>query len=235
MAERPEIPLIGLAHGSRHPAVAQSIDALMGAVARSAGIPAVAAYLDLTEPDLNLAVLDLAVQGYRRAVVAPLLFTEAYHAQVDVPRAVADAAKLSGMELTTAQILGTGEDVLGVLELSMAAAGIAESEPVLLVSVGSSDPCANDAVKHLAVRLGRDRSGQVTAAFGTQGPRPVDVLGAMPAPVAIVPLFVSPGLLLDPLARVAAERGLVMAQPLGELLAPLLADRYHEAAIVARS
>jgi sirohydrochlorin cobaltochelatase len=55
------------------------------------------------------------------------------------------------------------------------------------------------------------------------------VLPDLTQPAAIVPLFLSPGLLLDPLARLAADRGMVMAAPLGDLVAPLLVHRYRQA------
>ena len=64
----------------------------MAAVAEQANITAVSAYLDLAQPDLGAAVRRLAEAGHTRAVVVPLLFTEAYHATVDVPQTVRDVA-----------------------------------------------------------------------------------------------------------------------------------------------
>lgn len=229
MHERPDVPLIGLAHGSRHASVRASIDSLMAAAAAEGGMPAVSAFLDLTQPDLTATATDLAAQGHTRAVVVPLLFTEAFHAQVDVPEAVRQAAGASGMDLVIADILGTGDDMLEVVHQSMRDAGIGGVESVLLLSVGSSNSAANDAVADLANRLGRGRSGEVHPAFGTRSPRAKEVLPGLAEPVAIVPLFVSPGLLLDPLARLAAERGMVMAPPLGDLVASVLLDRYRTA------
>src|SRR4051812_22366031 len=92
-ADQVGVPVIGLAHGSRHPRGADAIEALMIAVGAAAGGPARAAYLDLAEPDLAAVVADLAAEGHRRAVVVPLLFTVAFHATVDVPEAVAEAAE----------------------------------------------------------------------------------------------------------------------------------------------
>ena len=63
----------------------------MTAVAEQAQITAVPA-LDLAEPDLGAAVRQLAEAGHTTAVVVPLLFTEAYHATVDVPETVGDVA-----------------------------------------------------------------------------------------------------------------------------------------------
>lgn len=222
-------PLIGLAHGSRHAGVTGSIAQLMSAVSVAGGIPTASAFLDLVEPDLTTVAIDLAARGYRRAVVAPLLFTEAFHADVDVPDAVREAAAASGLDLVTADILGTGDDVLGVVRQSMRRAHIGDLEAVLLLAVGSSRAEANDAIIDLAARLAADRPGQVTAAFGTRSPRATEVLSQLPEPAAIVPLFLSPGLLLDPLAQLAAGLQLRMAAPLGDLMAPVLVARYAAA------
>lgn len=222
-------PLIGLAHGSRHAGVKASIDALMAAASAEGGTTTRSAYLDLVEPDLTAVATELAALGHRRAVVAPLLFTEAFHANVDVPEAVREASEVSGMELVVSDILGTGEDMQAILAESMQLAGITDQHSVLLLSVGSSSGPANDAVLELADRLSRTRTGSVQAAFGTRRPRAAEVLDGLPAPVAIVPLFLSPGLLLDPLAELAAERGVLMAPPLGTLVTPLVVQRYFSA------
>ena len=229
MADPHTVPLIGLAHGSRHAGVNASIADLMSAVSRAGGMPTAGAFLDLAQPDLTHVSRDLAAQGHHAAVVAPLLFTEAFHATVDVPDAVAEAAAASGLELVTAGILGTGDDMLAVVADSMRAAGIGETESVVLLSVGSSSADANDAVADLADRLSQQRAGRVAVAFGTRSPRTAAVLAELGEPAAIVPLFLSPGLLLDPLAKLAADRGMVMAPPLGDRVAPLLVRRYQEA------
>jgi sirohydrochlorin cobaltochelatase len=223
------VPLIGLAHGSRHAGVAASVADLMAAVAVVGRIPTAGAFLDLAAPDLTAVAAALAAQGHRAAVVAPLLFTEAFHARVDVPDAVREAAEATGLELCTADILGTGDDLLPVLQQSMLLADIGDREPVVLLSVGSSRAAANDAVDDLARRLTEGRTGPVRAAFGTRSPRVGDVLADLGPGAAIVPLFLSPGLLLDPVAELAGARGMKMAAPLGTLVAPLLVARYQRA------
>ena len=206
-----------------------AIHALLAAAAEQGGMPARGAYLDLATPDLTTVAIELGALGHRAAVVTPLLFTEAFHARVDVPDAVGEARAASGLELVVTDILGTGPDVQVVLEAGMVAAGVAEEDAVLLLGVGSSDEAANAAVADLAERLGRDRPGKVLAAFATRSPRPVEVLDRLRPPVAVVPLFLSPGLLLDPVAALAAERGLTMLPPLGTLAAPLLVQRHADA------
>lgn len=223
--------MIGLAHGSRHPAVQASMNAVMAAVA-APDLIARTAFLDLCEPDLATVVADLGVHGHRAAVVIPLLFTAAFHARVDVPEAVGAAAE-SGFALTLGDILGTDDTMLEVLIRQAADEAIPDDDAVLLFAVGSSSAEANGAIHSLADRWSRTRGGPVRAAFGTADPRATSVLAGFPATV-MVPLFVSPGLLLDVAARTAAEHGIRVLPPLGTRLAPIIRQRYASALAGAR-
>lgn len=226
MAER---PVIGLAHGSRHAGVVESIAAVMDAVSAATSAPACPAFLDLTEPDLTAVATTLAAAGHGEAVAVPLLFTSAFHATVDVPQAVREATEASGLRLSTARILGTGDDILEVLAAHAGAVGIGDDDPVLLFAVGSSDADANTAVHDLAGRLAARRGTPVRAGFGTTEPRGTAVLDELGGTAAVLPLFVSSGLLLEPMLRRTAASGQTMAPPLGAKVAPLVAARYREA------
>jgi sirohydrochlorin ferrochelatase len=208
--------------------VRSAVDALVTGAAELCGTLGRAAFLDLTAPDLDAVAGELAAAGHAGAVVVPLLFTDAFHAGVDVPATVRAAAQTSGVQLRTADILGTGDDVLGVLSSAARAAGMADDAPVLLYAVGSSRTAANDAVRELADRLAAGRSGPVRAGFGTTDPRGAEIAEelAIAGPVGILPLFVSPGLLLDPMIHLARDRGWPTAPPLGTRLAGLIAARY---------
>jgi sirohydrochlorin cobaltochelatase len=228
-ADPAAVPVIGLAHGSRHPRAADAIEALMIAVGAAAGVPAHAAYLDLAQPDLGTVVADLAAAGHRRAVVVPLLFTAAFHATVDVPDAVTEAAQAHGVELVVSDILGTGDDVAAVLRGALDGAGVRGDDDTVLFAVGSSRPEANAAVVDLAARLAAGRRGDVRAAFGTCDPRVGEVLDELSPPVTLWPLFLADGLLLDPLRNLADERGWTLVEPLGAQAAPLVLARYAAA------
>lgn len=203
----------------------------MAAVAERAKITAMPAYLDLAEPDLSATVARLAQAGHTAAVVVPLLFTEAYHATIDVPQTVGDVAASRPFQLIIADILGTGEDVAELLRQSLASAEIPDHSSVLLFAVGSSNPGANAAVVDLASRLAGGRNGLVRACFGTCRPGVADVLDGLAEPIAVLPLFLAEGLLLAPLRTLAAERGWQMAEPLGERAAELVLKRYKLAHI----
>ena len=201
----------------------------MSAVAEAGRLPAAYAYLDLAEPDLDTTAAALAAAGHRRAVVVPLLFTAAFHATIDVPQAVHAAAESSGVDLQVADILGTGDDVAELLSTGLADAGVPAGASVLLYAVGSSNPAANAAVVDLAARLAAHRSAPVRAAFATCAPRPAEVLDQLGDTVAVLPLFLSDGLLLDPVRTLAAERHWPVLEPLGERAAGIVLHRYQSA------
>jgi len=206
----------------------------MGAVADQARITTVAAYLDLAEPDLSAAARQLADAGHASAVVVPLLFTQAFHATVDVPETVREVSGSLPLDLVVADILGTGDEVADLLRQSMVAAGIDDQSSVMLFGVGSSNPAANEAVFDLATRLADGRSGPVRGCFGTCSPSVDDVLDGLPEPVGIVPLFLSEGLLLSPVRELAAQHGWPMAEPLGERAVHLVRRRYDSAVVDTR-
>jgi sirohydrochlorin ferrochelatase len=201
----------------------------MAAVAEQTGIITLPAYLDLAEPDLGGAARQLADAGHASAVVVPLLFTEAFHATVDVPETVRSVTESVSLQLIVTDILGTGDDVAQLLRECMASRGIDDRAAILLFAVGSSRPGANEAVVDLATRLAGDRRGPVRAAFGTCYPGIADVMDALPDPVAVVPLFLTDGLLLGPVRELASQRGWQMAEPLGERAAELVRLRYDSA------
>ena len=201
----------------------------MAAVAEQAQIRALPAYLELAQPDLGAAARQLADAGHATAVVVPLLFTEAYHATIDVPETVNDVAQSLPLQLVVADILGTDDDVARLLFEAMDDVGIDDQTSVLLFAVGSSKPEANAAVFDLAARLGRGRRHPVRACFGTCPPRVADVLDGLDGPVAILPLFLAEGLLLSPVRALAAQHGWRVAPPLGERAAELVRQRYDSA------
>ncbi len=224
-----DTPVIGLAHGSRHPEGGVAIERLMAAVGAQGGVPARVAYLDLAQPDLESVARELAGAGHAATVVVPLLFTSAFHATVDAPDAVRRAAAASGLELSIADILGTGDDIAELLRGQLTESAVPAECSVLLFAVGSSNSVANESVVDLAARLSAGRPGQVRAAFGTTDPRPASLLDGLPEPIAVLPLFLADGLLLDPLRALSAERGWAMIEPLGDRAAAIVLRRYDGA------
>ena len=229
--------LITLSHGSRHPEAAASVEALTRAAGDQVGVPAAAAHLEFSSPALGAAACDLAAQGVREAVVVPLLFTEGYHQRVDVPAALKSTAAESGLTLHRARGLGTGEDMAQLLAQRVPAG----AQKVVVYSVGSSDARANAVVAQLARRVGELTGCAAEVSFATQ-PAPAALTDTATAHEAahgegatrevVVPLFVSPGLLLDRLTKSSdndqSSPHRTVLPPLGEALAGLVARRFEE-------
>lgn len=229
------LPAVCLAHGSRHPQADATVSAIADATAELTGGEVRAAYLDFSPLTLTAAVELLAAQGHREAVVAPLLFTDAFHMRHDVPEAVADAAAATGVELHTARGIGTGDDLAEII-----AGRVRERRPdggspdhLILYSVGSSVPGANEGVADFAGSVGRllgpgaegadvadvaDVADDAVVATGgggsgDTGPAALEarVLAAVDAgatSVVVEPLFFCPGTLWDlAVSRLETLRG----------------------------
>src|SRR5690349_16850412 len=111
--------LVALAHGSRDPRSAATITALVEEVrSMRPDLRIEPAFLELSKPSFATVVNKLVRAGHDEIVVVPLLLTEAYHAKVDVPGAVAEAmAKHEGLKIRTTKVLGLEPAFLEVLDV----------------------------------------------------------------------------------------------------------------------
>jgi sirohydrochlorin ferrochelatase len=237
--------LVALAHGSRDPRSAATIKALVGEVkAMRPDLKVEAAFLDLSKPSFQTVVDRLVRQGHDEIVVVPLLLTEAYHAKVDVPSAVAEAqARHTGLKVRATRILGLEPQFLEVLDVRMRealrSARVRELDALVLAAAGSSDPLANQAVARLARVWGARHKLPVTAAFASSSPPATgEAVRAFRAEgrrhIAVASLFLAPGFLPDRAAELALEAGAItVSDPLGahpELARAILA-RYAVGAV----
>jgi sirohydrochlorin ferrochelatase len=237
--------LVALAHGSRDPRSAATVKALVDEVrAMRPDLKIEPAFLDLAKPSFTTVVDRLVKAGHDEIVVVPLLLTEAYHAKVDVPEAVADAtARHAGLKIRATSILGLEPRFLEVLDVRMREAlrahRVRELDALVLAAAGSSDPLANQAVARLARVWGTRHKLPVTAAFASASPPATgEAVRAFRAEgrrhIAVASLFLAPGLLPDRAAELALEAGAVaVAEPLGahpELARTILA-RYAVGAV----
>ena len=148
--------LIALAHGSRDPRSAETITALVNEVrTMRPDLRIEPAFLELSKPSFAQAVAKLVRAGHDEIVVVPLLLSEAYHAKVDVPSAVAEqSAKHEGLQIRATRVLGLEPAFLEVLDLrlreALKEARVRELDALVLAAAGSSDPLANQAVARLA-------------------------------------------------------------------------------------
>ncbi|MER6174045.1 sirohydrochlorin chelatase [Streptosporangium sp. NPDC001681] len=232
-------PLIAVAHGSRDPRAAATVEDLLDLVRIARPELLVrTAYLDHAAP-----TLPAALSGLTEAVVLPLLLTEAYHSRVDIPGALAEAtARRPLLRVHAGATLGPHPLLVTALERRLAEAGVEPGETgtaVVLVSAGSSDPRANATIAQIAGDWSARRGWRsVSAAYASAaGPTPQEAVlrlrrsGA--ARVVIAPYLLAPGHFADKIRRETLAAGAdVVADVLGAApeLATVLLERYDRAA-----
>lgn len=219
--------LVALAHGSRDPRSARSITALVDEVrAMRPDLRVEQAFLELSRPSFHTVVDRLVKAGHDEIVVVPLLLTEAYHAKVDVPSVVAEAAaRHPRLRIRSSSILGLESCFLEVLDVRMrealSVARVRELDALVLAAAGSSDALANQAVARLARVWGAHHKLPVTAAFASSSPPATgEAVRAFRAEgrrhIAVASLFLAPGFLPDRAAELALEAGAIaVSAPLG--------------------
>lgn len=219
--------LVALAHGSRDPRSAQTITSLADEVRHlRPDLRIEPAFLDLCEPSFETVVDRLVRSGYDEIVVVPLLLTEAYHAKVDVPGAVAQArAAHRSLRIRATGVLGLEPVFLEVLDRRLRAAlseaRVRELDALVLAAAGSSDQLANQAVARLARLWGARHRLPTVAAYASAAPpatgeavRAFRVEGRRH--IAVGSMFLAPGMLPDRAAELALEAGAVaVSDPLG--------------------
>ncbi len=231
--------LVALAHGSRDPRSAETIKALVdGVKATRPDLRVEHAFLELAKPSFATVVDKLVRAGYDEIVVVPLLLSEAYHAKVDVPEAVAAAtARHEGLKIRATQVLGLEPLFLEVLDrrlrTALKGARVRELDALVLAAAGSSDQLANQAVARLARLWGTRHKLPTVAAFASASPPATgEAVRAFRAEgrrhIAVGSLFLAPGFLPDRAAELALEAGAVAVS------APLGADPEVARTILAR-
>jgi sirohydrochlorin ferrochelatase len=219
--------LVALAHGSRDPRSAQTIKALVAEVRDlRPDLRIEPAFLELSKPSFATAVDRLVKAGYDEIVVVPLLLTEAYHAKVDVPEAIATAtARHDTLRIRATSVLGLEPVFLEVLDRRLRAAlsdaRVRELDGLVLAAAGSSDQLANQAVSRLARLWGAKHRLPTVAAYASAVPPATgEAVRKFRAEgrrhIAVGSLFLAPGTLPDRAAELALEAGAVaVSAPLG--------------------
>ncbi|MFD9335185.1 sirohydrochlorin chelatase [Streptomyces sp. NPDC060028] len=235
--------LLVIAHGSRDPRHAATVHALVGrARALRPGLRVETAFLDFDTPTVGQVLSSLHRSGVREAVALPLLLTRAFHAKSDVPAVLAEsAARLPGLSVTVADVLGPSPLLISALERRLAEAGITAADRattgVVLASAGSTDPEAIAVIAEIAREWRHTGWCAVRPAFASAAlPRTEDAVRALRAEgvrrVAVAPYVIAPGRLPDRIAAGAEAAGAdVLSAVLGPSpeLARLLLRRFDAA------
>ncbi|MEO3813931.1 sirohydrochlorin chelatase [Sphaerisporangium sp. B11E5] len=230
-------PLVAVAHGSRDPRAAATVEALLAHVRLARpGLDVRAAYLDHTRPALGEAL-----SGLDEAVVLPLLLTEAYHSKVDIPAALAEVRRARPrLRVHQGATLGPHPLLVAALERRLSEAGVRVGDPgtaVVLAAAGSSDPRANTIIARTATAWANARGWHsVTAAYASAAsPTPQQAVRGLlgrrrpPRRVVVAPYLLAAGLFAEKIHREALAAGAhAVADPLGPApeLAEVLLDRY---------
>jgi sirohydrochlorin ferrochelatase len=231
--------LVALAHGSRDPRSAETIQALCSEVrTMRPDLRIEAAFLELSDPSFGTVVDGLVAEGYDEIVVVPLLLTEAFHAKVDVPEAITEAtSRHEDLRIRATNVLGLEGVFLEVLDRRMrtalADARVRELDALVLAAAGSSDALANQAVAKLARIWGSRHKLPTVAAYASAAPPATGEAVRQfrregRRHVAVGSLFLAPGRLPDRAAELALEAGAVAVS------APLGADPEVARTILAR-
>jgi sirohydrochlorin ferrochelatase len=213
-----------LSHGSRDPRAEYVVDELVSAVAADAGITARAAHLGFTAPTAEVALRQLAAEGFTSVRVVPLLFTWGYHVTHDVPAAIKASGVTQRVDVSVASpLLSAGPHARQLLltalsdRLRQAGADV-HHDALVLASAGSSSRKARLDIESLARDLEDAHGIPVMAAFASAStPSPTQALVALcdrgVQRPAVASLFVAPGKLTD--SVVAACSDVPVADPLG--------------------
>lgn len=234
--------LVAVAHGSRDPRSAATVTALLEQVrAARPGTPARLAFLDLNAPAVGQVLDSVAATGETHAVVVPLLLGSAFHARVDLPALLANAAARNPrLLLTQAEVFGADPRLLQLLHERVRTEYTArgwDTEPqrlgIALAAVGSSSAAANRQTARLARRFAARTGIATDICFATAEPtlaRAVARLRTRGADrLLVAPWFLAPGRLTDRLRDqepLVPHAGVLGPDP---ALADIVWDRYDNA------
>nr|WP_202551510.1 sirohydrochlorin chelatase [Streptomyces sp. SID8352] len=230
--------MLVIAHGSRDPRHASTVDALVRRVrAQRPGLRVETGFLEFSVPSVRGVLESLAAQGVQDVVALPLLLTRAFHAKADIPAVLAEAP--ARLRVRQAEVLGPSPLLLSALERRLYEAGLTPADKsstgVVLASAGSSDPEAIAVIAEIAREWRLTGWCAVRPAFASASlPRTEDAVRELRAlgcaRVAVAPYVLAPGFLPDRIARGAADAD-VLAGVLGPApeVARLLLERYDGA------
>ncbi|MFJ5848145.1 sirohydrochlorin chelatase [Streptomyces sp. NPDC092903] len=230
--------LLLLAHGSIDPQAQEATRALAHAVGLSWAGRIEVAYLRHARPTARQALHALAETGHGPVVVVPLLLTSAFHARVDLPKALTGPP---AQPPVVTPVLGGSPD--GPDERLVAALRRRLTElhvgfdAVVVAAAGSSDSDACRSVSAMASAVGAGLGLPCLAGFAsTASPTPAEAVrrlrDAGARRVAVASYCFAPGRLFRQAVQSSTAAGAVgISEPLGDApeLVRLILDRFRQA------
>ncbi|MBJ8346850.1 sirohydrochlorin chelatase [Antrihabitans sp. YC2-6] len=228
-------PLIAVAHGSRDPRSAATMQSVVARIREARpDLDIRLCFLDLNAPSVEQVIAGVAADGYRSAVVVPLLLGSAFHARVDLP-GILDAARdrHPRLEIAQAEVLGTDDRLAAAVRSRILDTGVSASDPsvgVAVAAVGSSSATANIRTAAVTAAVVRGTSWHADICFATTEPSVTLAISRLrtrrASRIVVAPWFLAPGLLTD---RVEASAQHVRhAATIGDhaFLTDVVLDRY---------
>ncbi|MFE6055307.1 sirohydrochlorin chelatase [Kitasatospora sp. NPDC056446] len=238
VAERGPSGLLLLAHGSLEPQAQESTRALARAVGASGPGRVEVAFLRHAGPTARQALGTLAEAGHEQVVVVPLLLTSAFHARVDLPKALSDPP---GRAPILTPVLGGPTGVpdgrlVAALRRRLVELDV-EFDALVLAAAGSVDVGACASVTAMAAVLGTALGLPCRAAFAsTTAPAPGEAVEGLRRAgarrIAVASFCLASGLLFRVTVDASTAAGAVgVSQPLGDApeLVELVLERFHRA------
>ncbi len=239
----PSVILVG--HGGRDPRVATISDEIRdGVLAIRPQLDVHTAFLGDGQPTGLQAATDLVRRGVEEVVVVPLLLSDAFHVQDDIPALLAQLRHTHPkLRVVAARPIGPEAQLLSVIDRrlrdALRARRVAELDGLVFAAAGSSDTRSNALVARRARQWATHHRLPHVTAFGTgSGPSTAEAVRTLRAQgrrhIAVGSWFLSPGDLYRRQAELAVEAGAVaVSAPLGAgpEIAETILTRYVVAAM----
>ncbi len=219
--------LVLLGRGSNDPRVAQvSHQIREGLLAIRPALDIHVAFLEPGSPSVSQVVNKLTARGIGEIVFVPLLLSDAFHVQDDVPALLAQVqAAHSGLRVTASRPIGPEAQLLSIIDRRLRDAlrtrRVAELDGLVFAAAGSSDVRSNALVARRARQWATHHRLPCVTAFATgSGPTTAEAIRTLRGQgrrhIAVGSWFLAPGLLFTRQSELAYEAGAVaVSAPMG--------------------
>jgi sirohydrochlorin ferrochelatase len=219
--------LVLLGHGSNDPQVPQvSHQIREGLLAIRPELDIHVAFLDHCTPSGIQVVNKLVKGGVEEIVFVPLLLSDAFHVQADVPALLAQVrASFPELHVTASRPIGPEAQLLSIIDRrlrdALRARHVAELDGLVFAAAGSSDIRSNALVARRARQWATHHRLPCVTAFATgSGPSTAEAIRTLRGQgrrhIAVGSWFLAPGLHYTRQAELALQAGAVaVSAPMG--------------------